>query len=146
MSSVVYKVVFKGTEEDGEDSFTLTFKEIFINEPIKVSPKHLSTLKRSSQTVQNIINFQNIEEVIRIGETKAELMITYYIVLLFITKLDNQKKGFLIGNAKGRGDILLGIWPFTQELEFSNSDKINKIFNDLIEKPEKFNKICLIYM
>jgi hypothetical protein len=146
MSSGVYKVVFKGTEGDEEDSFILTFKEIFINPPIKVSPKHLSTLKRFSQTAQNVINFQNIEEVIRIGEPAPGLMINYYIVLLFITKLDTQKKGFLIGNAKGSGDILLGIWPFTQDLEFSNSDKINNIFNDLIENPVNYNKICLIYM
>ena len=144
MSSVVYKVVFKGTESNGVHNFTLTFKEIFINEPIKVSPKQLSTLKR--QTTHNIINFQNIEEVIRIGENIPGLMINYYIVILFISKLDNQKKGFLIGNTKGRGDILLGVWPFTQKLEFSNSDKIDNILNDLIEKPENYSKICLIYM
>jgi hypothetical protein len=146
MSSVVYKVIFKGTEGDEEDNFTLTFKEISINEPIKVSPQQLSTLKRFSQTAQNIINFQNIEEVIRIGEPTIGLIINYYIVLLFITKLDHQRKGFLIGNVKGKGDVLLGIWPFTQKLEFSNSNKINKIFNDLIKKPENYNKICLIYM
>jgi hypothetical protein len=145
MSLIVYKVIFKGNEESEIKDLTLTFKEISFNEPINVSPKYISMLKKLSQVSQNIINFQNIKEVIRIGENTPGFLINYYIVLLYITKLSGNKKGFLIGNVKKKGDILLGIWPFTQNSEILTSEEIDGIFNDLIAKPQNYSKICLIY-
>jgi len=145
MSLIVYKVIFKGNVENEIKDLTLTFKEISYNEPINVSPKYISMLKKLSQTSQNIINFQNIKEVIRIGENTTGFIINYYIVLLYITKLNGNKKGFLIGNVKNRGDILLGIWPFTQKSDILTSEEIDSIFNDLIAKPQNYRKICLIY-
>ncbi len=145
MSLIVYKVIFKGNVENEIKDLTLTFKEISYNEPINVSPKYISMLKKLSQTSQNIINFQNIKEVIRIGENTTGFIINYYIVLLYITKLNGNKKGFLIGNVKKRGDILLGIWPFTQKSDILTSEEIDSIFNDFIVKPQNYRKICLIY-
>ncbi|MHA2430364.1 MAG: hypothetical protein ACXACC_04935 [Promethearchaeota archaeon] len=145
MSLIVYKVIFKGNIENEIKDLTITFKEISYNEPINVSPKFISMLKRLSQASQNIINFQNIKEVIRIGENTPGFLINYYIVLLYITKLNGNKKGFLIGNVKKKGDILLGIWPFTQKSDILTSEEIDSIFNDLIAKPQNYSKICLIY-
>jgi len=145
MSLIVYKVIFKGNLENEIKDLTLTFKEISYNKPIKVSPKYISMLKKLSQSSQNIINFQNIKEVIRIGENTPDFLINYYIVLLYITKLNGNKKGFLIGNVKKLGDILLGIWPFTQKSNILASEEIDSIFNDLIAKPQNYSKICLIY-
>ena len=145
MSLIVYKVIFKGNIENEIKDLTLTFKEISFNEPINVSPKYISMLKKLSQASQNIINFQNIKEVIRIGENTPGFLINYYIVLLYITKLNGNKKGFLIGNVKNKGDIILGIWPFTQKSEILSSEEIDSIFNDLITKPQNYSKICLIY-
>jgi len=145
MSLIVYKVIFKGNLENEIKDLTITFKEISYNEPINVSPKFISMLKKLSQVNQNIINFQNIKEVIRIGENTAGFLINYYIVLLYITKLNGNKKGFLIGNVKKKGDILLGIWPFTQKSDLLTSEEIDSIFNDLIAKPQNYSKICLIY-
>ncbi len=145
MSLIVYKVIFKGNIEDEIKDLTLTFKEISFNEPINVSPKYFSMLKKLSKVSQNIINFQNIKEVIRIGENTPGFLINYYIVILYITKLNENKKGFLIGNVKNKGDIILGIWPFTQRSEILSSEEIDSIFNDLIAKPQNYSKICLIY-
>lgn len=145
MSLTVYKVIFKGNIENDIKGLTLTFKEISYNEPINVTPKYISMLKKLSQASQNIINFQNIKEVIRIGENTPGFLINYYIVLLYITKLNGNKKGFLIGNVKNKGDIILGIWPFTQKSDILTSEEIDSIFNDLIAKPQNYRKICLIY-
>lgn len=145
MSLIVYKVIFKGNIENEIKDLTLTFKEISYNEQFNVSTKYISMLKKLSQTSQNVINFQNIKEVIRIGENTTGFIINYYIVLLYITKLNGNKKGFLIGNVKNRGDILLGIWPFTQKSDILTSEEIDSIFNDLIAKPQNYRKICLIY-
>ncbi len=145
MSLIVYKVIFKGNIENEIKDLTLTFKEISYNEQFNVSTKYISMLKKLSQTSQNVINFQNIKEVIRIGENTPGFQINYYIVLLYITKLNGNKKGFLIGNVKNRGDILLGIWPFTQKSDILTSEEIDSIFNDLIAKPQNYRKICLIY-
>lgn len=145
MSLIVYKVIFKGNIENNIKGLTLTFKEISYNEPINVTPKYISMLKKLSQASQNIINFQNIKEVIRIGENTPGFLINYYIVLLYITKLNGNKKGFLIGNVKNKGDIILGIWPFTQKSDILTSEEIDCIFNDLIAKPQNYRKICLIY-
>ncbi|MFX0026693.1 MAG: hypothetical protein ACFE8M_09770 [Candidatus Hermodarchaeota archaeon] len=145
MSLIVYKVIFKGSIENDIKDLSLTFKEISYDVPINIPPKYISMLKKLSQTSQNIINFQNIEEVIRIGESTPGFLINYYIVLLYVTKLNGNKKGFLIGNVKKRGDILLGIWPFTQKSDILTSEEIESIFNDLIAKPQNYSKICLIY-
>lgn len=145
MSLIVYKVIFKGNIENEIKDLTITFKEISYNEPINVAPKFIYMIKKLSQASQNIINFQNIKEVIRIGENTPGFLINYYIVLLYITKLNGYKKGFLIGNVKKRGDILLGIWPFTQKSDILTSEEIDSIFNDLIAKPQNYSKICLIY-
>ncbi|MFW9830076.1 MAG: hypothetical protein ACFFAK_04050 [Promethearchaeota archaeon] len=145
MSLIVYKVIFKGNIENEIKDLTLTFKEVSYSEPINVSPKYLSMLKKLSQTSQNIINFQNIKEVIRIGENISGFLINYYIILLYITKLNGNKKGFLIGNIKKKGDILLGIWPFTEKSDITAPEEIDVIFNDLIAKPQNYSKICLIY-
>ncbi|MFX1493290.1 MAG: hypothetical protein ACFFBZ_03325 [Promethearchaeota archaeon] len=144
MSLIVYKVIFKGNVENEIKDLNLTFKEISHNEPIKVSPKYISMLKKLSQASQNIINFQNIKEVIRIGENTPGFIINYYIVILYITKLNGNKKAFLIGNVKNKGDIILGIWPFTQT-DIITSEEIDNIFNDLIAKPQNYSKVCLIY-
>ncbi|MFW9945964.1 MAG: hypothetical protein ACFFDX_03960 [Candidatus Odinarchaeota archaeon] len=144
MSLIVYKVIFKGNVENEIKDLTLTFKEISHNEPINVSPKYISMLKKLSQANQNIINFQNIKEVIRIGENTPGFIINYYIVILYITKLNGNKKAFLIGNVKNKGDIILGIWPFTQTDNLT-SEEIENIFNNLIAKPQNYSKVCLIY-
>jgi hypothetical protein len=144
MSLIVYKVIFKGNVENEIEDLTLTFKEISFNEPINVSPKYISMLKKLSKASQNIINFQNIKEVIRIGENTQGFLINYYIVLLYIS-INGTKKGFLIGNVKNKGDIILGIWPFTQKSEILTIEEINSIFNDFITKPQNYGRICLIY-
>jgi hypothetical protein len=146
MSLIVYKVIFNGAEEeDEEQELALAFKKFYSSESLSIHQKYIATLKNLSQTSQHIISFQNIREVIRIGEDEIDFTINYYIVLLFISKIDNNKMGFLIGNVKKKGDILLGIWPFTQELKSLTAEEVERILNNLISKPQNFSKICLIY-
>lgn len=144
MSLIVYKVIFNGTEEEKE-GLALAFKEFYSTESLSINQKYISALKNLSQSSQHIINFQNIREVIKIGENAIDIMINYYIVLLFIYKIDNSKMGFLIGNVKKKGDVLLGIWPFTKELKSLTTEKVERILNNLVSKPQNFSKICLIY-
>lgn len=141
----MYKVIFDGTEEEREEGITLAFKEFYASEIFSIHQKYFSSLKNLSQISPNIISFQNIREVIKIGDKIDEFTINYYVIILFISKIDNNKMGFLIGNIKKKGDILLGIWPFKKESESLTIDEIKKILNNLISKPQNFSKICLIY-
>ncbi|MFX0032384.1 MAG: hypothetical protein ACFE8E_04940 [Candidatus Hodarchaeota archaeon] len=144
MSLIVYKVIFNGFEEE-EEGLALAFKELDSTESLSINQKYISALKSLSQSSQHIISFQNIREVIKIGENGIDIIINYYIVLLFVHKIDNNKMGFLIGNVKKKGDIILGIWPFTKELRDLIIEGIERILNNLISKPKDFSKICLIY-
>ena len=145
MSDIIYKVIFKGTESDQEELLTLTFNSIFSEKPFNVSPHYISTIKRLSEKNQNIINFQNIEEVIKIGEGSILYSYNYYIVILYIMKSNMKKEGFLIGNAKKFGDILIGIWPFNENISSLTSEIIVKKFDFLINHPKDFENICIIY-
>lgn len=142
MSLTTYKAIFDGNEED---VLTLTFKEFYPTNSLNIDQKYISNLKNLSQTTPHIISFQNIREVIKVGANSNTFAVNYYNIILFITKKDNCKMGFLIGNLKKKGNILLGIWPFTQELNTLTRDDIEKILNNLISKPQNFSKICLIY-
>ena len=144
MSLIVYKVIFNGTEEQ-EEGLALAFKELYSTESLSINQKYISALKNLSQSNQHIISFQNIREVIKIGENDIDIIINYYIVLLFVHKIDNNKMGFLIGNVKKKGDVILGIWPFTKELRYLTTEEVDRILNNLVSKPKDFSKICLIY-
>ncbi|MFW9781088.1 MAG: hypothetical protein ACFFFB_02255 [Candidatus Heimdallarchaeota archaeon] len=141
----MYKVIFNGTEEEEEEGLTLVFKEFDASETFNIHQKYFSSLKNLSQISPHIISFQNIREVIKIGDKVNEFTINYYVIILFISKKDNKKEGFLIGNIRKKGDILLGIWPFKKESKSLTIDDIKKVLNSLISKPQNFSKICLIY-
>lgn len=144
MNTIFYKVIFKALDEKKENSFSLTFKNFITSKPIYIPSRYFSILKELSKENQDIINFQNIQEVIKIGEDGFNYIFNYYIVILFTNIHDRKKKGFLIGNAKKFGDLLIGIWPFNQEEPSYTSSNIVELFDDLIKKT-KFDKICIIY-
>lgn len=98
-----------------------------------------------SDTHPSVINFQNIEEVLRIGEATLSYVYNYYIVVLYSIKPDQKKEGFLIGNVKKHGDILIGVWPFNENISSLASELILKKFDDLIRNPQDFDNICIIY-
>jgi hypothetical protein len=102
-----------------------------------------------SENFDNIINFQNLEEVITIGELKREYSINYYIVILFSMKSEQKRNGFLIANIKKIGDVLIGIWPFKEEIDHINEDHIdedyiNKKFNDFINNHGDYKNLVII--
>ena len=144
MSTIFYKVIFKGIKGDSSESYSLTFKNIVQDKLINISSQFFSSLKRLSQKQTNIINFQNIREVVKIGDSSTNYDFNYYIVILYTSITDGKKEGFLVGNLKKLGDILIGIWPFNQEnTPISSEHILNKL--DLLATSNKFNNICVIY-
>ena len=78
MNSVIFKVLLKGTEQDENksvDSKVLSFKSILTEDIIKIPSHYISSLKSMSEHFDNIISFQNLEEVITIGELSREYSI-----------------------------------------------------------------------
>lgn len=145
MSSINYKVIFKGELEESEKQFSLTFKHVDLNKPVHIPAQIILELKKLSKISQIVVFFQNIKEVVIIGKTAPLQNYNYYFVILFTNKSDGKKEGYLIGNVKKLGDILIGIWPFNKDLlEESSATKITEKMNDLIKNPHEFNEICLI--
>ena len=99
-------------------------------------------LKSLSEKNENVVYFQNIEEVIVVGNVKASFNFNYYLVVLFIS--NGEKQGYLIGNIKNLGDTTIGVWPFNQQLSQMTPETIHKTYNNIINNPENFSKICLI--
>jgi len=145
MSELIYKVIFKGSKDSQEELLTLTFKSIIRERPINIPSQYFLTIKKLSDTNPSVINFQNIEEVLKIGEATLNYVYNYYIVILYAIKLDQKKEGFLIGNVKKLGDILIGIWPFNENISSLASELILKKFDNLISNPKDFENICIIY-
>ena len=144
MSSIFYKVIFEGTKEDSSDSYSLTFKDIFNTNQIQISSQFFSTLRVVSQKESNVLHFQNIKEVIKIGNSSIKIEINYYIALLYTNLNDGKKEGFLVGNVKNMGDMLIGEWPYNEE-NVSNSEDLYLRKLDLLTNSSKFSNICVIY-
>ena len=144
MSAIFYKVIFKGIKEEESESHSLTFKSINSDKPINIPSQYFSSLKILSQNRQNVINFQNIREVIKSGDLAITYNFNYYIVILYTSLLDEKKEGFLIGNVKKLGDILIGIWPFNQQYTQLTSELILEKFDRLISS-ENFKNVSVIY-
>jgi hypothetical protein len=148
MSAIFYKVIFKGIKGDKNESHSLTFKSIISDKPINIPSQYFSSLKVLSQKHQNVINFQNIREVIKSGEKSGDVAINYnfnyYIVILYTSLSDGKKEGFLIGNVKKLGDVLIGIWPFNQpNTQFTSEMILEKL--DVLISSENFKNISVIY-
>ncbi len=144
MSTIFYKVIFKGIKGDSSESYSLTFKNVIQEKPIHIPSQFFSSLKLLSQKQTSVINFQNIREVVKIGASNANYDFNYYIVVLFTSLTDGEKEGFLVGNLKKLGDILIGIWPFNQESTSISSEPILKKLK-LLTEDNKFKDICVIY-
>jgi hypothetical protein len=143
---MIFKVVLKGNEQEensSTDSITLTFKSILTSNIIRIPSHYISTLKSMSEEDKNIVNFQNIEEVIIIGDRSKDFSINYYLVLLFSIE-SNKRNGYLIANIKKVGDALVGIWPFNEETENLNEDYVNQKFNDFINNRKKYKNLVII--
>ena len=144
MSSIFYKVIFEGIKEDSSDSYSLTFKDIFSDNQIQISSQFFTTLRVVSQKESNVVHFQNIKEVIKIGNPSNKIEINYYIAILYTNLKDGKKEGFLVGNIKNMGDMLIGEWPYNEE-SASNLKELYLQKLDLLTNSSKFNNICVIY-
>jgi len=143
MSAIFYKVIFKGTNQEETPQYSLTFKRIFSQKPIHIPSHYFSTLRNLSEKSGRITNFQNIQEVIKIGEAVEPYSFNYYIIIIFKTLSDEKMEGFLIGNAKKLGDLLIGVWPFNQATNYSSEITLEKL--DELAKEKDLDKIGLIY-
>ncbi|MHA1106744.1 MAG: hypothetical protein ACTSPN_13670 [Promethearchaeota archaeon] len=126
-----------------ETSLSLTFNNVISNKYINMT-HYITSIKNMSDLYENIINFQNIEEVISMGANSHLLSYNYYIVIL-VTHKDEKKEGYLIGNTKKLGDLLIGSWPFSQNRIETQSGKILKRLDEIISNYSNIKKISLIY-
>jgi len=144
MNSSNFKVIFNGSKDVENENLTLTFKKITTTKKISLSHVVISKLKNLSEISNHVVVFQNIEEVIEIGDVSPRETYNYYYVLIYTYKSDAKKEGFLIGNLKKKGDIIIGIWPFNKEIVDSPPEDFLKSFNNLIENPHEYSNISLI--
>lgn len=144
MDSIIYKVIFKAIHQFENKNLTLNFKNLIFDKPITLPHKLIPKLKDLSEKSDTIIVFQNIEEVIIVGNVKPQYEYNYYIVILFTLITNEEKQGYLIGNVKNIGDIIIGTWPFNQQETDLTPETILEKSKDLLNNPEKYNKICVI--
>ena len=144
MNSINFKVIFNGSKEVKNEDLSLTFKKISSTNTIGVSSSIISDLKDLSEKSKDVVVFQNIEEVIEIGNASSRDLYNYYYVLIYTCKSDAKKEGFLIGNVKKKGDVIIGVWPFNKPIVESSSGEFLESFNNLIKNPHEYSNICLI--
>ncbi len=144
MDSIIYKVIFRAHEQLEHKNISLSFKSLEFKKPISIPAKFTLELKKLSETNQHIITFQNIEEVLIIGNPIVDHTYNYYLVILYTHKLNGKKIGYLIGNVRNLGDIIIGIWPFNRDLKDLSEDILLETYNDMMQNPSNYNTICLI--
>ncbi|MFW9865824.1 MAG: hypothetical protein ACFFEN_06960 [Candidatus Thorarchaeota archaeon] len=141
---MIYKVIFKAIEQFENKNLTLSFKNVSFSNPITIPTRFIDELKRLSEHHNNIVYFQNIEEVITVGEITQSYNYNYFLAILYILKKDGKKQGYLIGNVKNLGDIIIGIWPFDQDDNQLTPERILENYVNIINKPENYSNVCLI--
>lgn len=140
-----FKVLFKGALESEENLLNLTFEAISLKEPVRVDSNFINHIKETAEKKSNLLFFQNIEEVLQLGDHPQKNKYNYYYVLLFTNKSDKRRIGVLIGNLKAIGDIIIGIWPIDFKLKKDlNIKAISSELNDIKTSPENFIDITLI--
>ena len=144
MNSTIYKVIFKAHEQFEHKNLNLSFKSIEFKKPISIPAKFTLELKNLSEKSQHIITFQNIEEVITIGNPTVVRTYNYYLVILYTFKSNEKKMGYLIGNVKNSGDIIMGVWPFNRDSKNLTEEMILESYNDIMQNPDNYSTICLI--
>ncbi|TFG08732.1 MAG: hypothetical protein EU539_01405 [Promethearchaeota archaeon] len=142
MSSDIFKVLFKGKTESDSSKLSLSFKSIANEKKINIPANLLLKLKEISDSIPNIISLHNISEVIKAGDNISPLSFNYYNIILYAHK-DGSKKGFLIGNKKKSGALLIGTWPFNKDMIMTN-ELLVEILKNLIHNYEEYEQICFI--
>lgn len=145
MNNINYKVIFKGLNDNDKFDLVLTFKKITSKKKNTIPYSILSNLKNTSEKNSIVVVFQNIEDVLAIGNDSLTLNYVNYYVVLFTSKLNGEKEGFLIGNEKKKDDLeILGMWPFNSIKDEISKDQILELFNQMINNTTKYDHICLI--
>ncbi|MFW9901159.1 MAG: hypothetical protein ACFFDY_07720 [Candidatus Thorarchaeota archaeon] len=144
MDSIIYKVIFRAHKKFDHKNLTLSFRSLEFKKPLSIPAKFTLELKKLSETNQHIISFQNIEEVLIIGNPTIDLTYNYYLVILYTHKSNKKKIGYLIGNIKNLGDIVIGVWPFNRDLKDLSEEIVLESYNDMMQNPGNYNTICLI--
>ncbi|MFX1477181.1 MAG: hypothetical protein ACFFCI_03520 [Promethearchaeota archaeon] len=144
MDPMIYKVIFKAIEQFENKNLTLSFKNVSFSNPITIPTRFIDELKRLSEHHNNIVYFQNIEEVITVGEITQSYNYNYFLAILYILKKNGKKRGYLIGNVRNLGDIIIGIWPFDQVEDQLTPERILENYSNIINKPENYSNVCLI--
>jgi hypothetical protein len=143
MNIVFYKVIFRGIGEMQESSLSLTFNSVISDKYLNMT-HYITSIKNLRDFDEDLINFQNIEEVIIMGANNNPLPFNYYIVILLVCK-NEKKEGYLIGNNKKLGEVLIGFWPFNQNYNEIQYGEILKRFDQIIINQNNVKKISLIY-
>jgi len=143
MDSVFYKVIFKAIEDVENVNLMMSFKNLNLINPIAIPSEFINKLRDLSEELENVIHFQNIEEVLIIGNFVPRYKYNYYLINLF-EKVNGKKQGYLIGNVNKLGDIIIGVWPFNRQLLEVTPDVIINSFKEMIESPNNYRKICII--
>ncbi|MHA1914439.1 MAG: hypothetical protein ACW986_13270 [Promethearchaeota archaeon] len=144
MDSIIFKVIFKAKEKSAEKNLDLSFRHLNAENPIIVPANSIQRLKSLSEVENDIISFTNIEEVIIVGNVDHIYVYNYYLVLLFTLKSNGEQRGYLIGNVRNLGDLIIGIWPFNLSSSQSSTEMVTKNYENIIKKPKNYSKICLI--
>jgi len=143
MDSVFYKVIFKAIEDVENVNLMMSFKNLNLINPIAIPSEFINKLRDLSEELENVIHFQNIEEVLIIGNFVPRYKHNYYLINLF-ENVNGKKQGYLIGNVNKLGDIIIGVWPFNRQLLEVTPDVIINSFKEMIESPNNYRKICII--
>lgn len=144
MDLVTFKVIFRAFEQFEKKNLSLSFLNIISEKRIEIPNNLILKLKHLSEKKKTIINFQNIEEVILLGNPKSNYIFNFYLVILYTLKLKGKQQGYLIGNVKKWGYLLIGVWPFNIKLSTITEDDILKNLKDIVNNLTKYSKICLI--
>ncbi len=144
MDLVTFKVIFRAFEQFEKKNLSLSFLNIISEKRIEIPNNLILKLKHLSEKKKTIIDFQNIEEVILLGNPKSNYIFNFYLVILYTLKLKGKQQGYLIGNVKKWGYLLIGVWPFNIELSTITEDDILKNLKDIVNNLTKYSKICLI--
>ncbi|MFX1275139.1 MAG: hypothetical protein ACFFBP_09890 [Promethearchaeota archaeon] len=145
MKNINYKVFFKGWNKEEPLDLVLTFKKINFKKKVKIPFRIISDLKNLSDKNPIIVVFQNIEDVLTIGDYPNTNDYINYYVILYSSKLDGKKEGLLIGSEKKESDlVILGLWPFNSFKDDFSKEQILEIFNCLINMTNNYESISLI--
>ncbi|TFF87182.1 MAG: hypothetical protein EU550_03760 [Promethearchaeota archaeon] len=142
MNKSYYKVSFFDNRNLDSEPISLVFRKVEKSPSDSFVTNLIDTIRNYDTEKFEFITIKNIKNVLELSDSFSLSKFSDFTVVLFENGETDKKKGFLIGNKKEIGLVIIGYWPFYSKENLS-AEELKNICNSIISDLSAFDRILL---